>query len=374
MGVAFAIVLMFLQLGFLGAVGDTATNVYGRMNCDLVIRSPEYLQVFDPRAISADLLPIVSGIPEVLDTRPIDLGVTRWQNPVSGEMRVVAMIGVEPERPAIELAELQRLSPLLRRPDHVLVDSATRADYGPRNGVSFGTEDIGAETEVTGQRVVMAGIFKMGTGLAANGAILVSRHGFNQLAPDRIALPTHNERISMLAVQLRKGVSASDGQASIRKYLKQLDGPLSSAQVLTLDEAKQAERWHWYVRTPIGIIFGIGVALAVIVGGVICYMVLAADVIAKLPEYATLKALGYSNAYLIKVLLGQAAWLASAAFPPAVIASLLLYWVTSIYSGVPIRMTNDRLVFVAVLSFLMCGIAGWIALRKMTKAEPANLF
>lgn len=365
---------MFLQLGFLGAVGDTATNVYGRTPCDLVIRSPEYLQVFDPRSLPADVLPLVAAIPEVLDARPLDLGVTRWQNAITGEMRVVAMIGIEPTRPAIELAELPQLSPLLQRPDHVLVDSATRADYGPKNGAFFTTEDLGVEPEVTGKRVTLAGIFKMGTGLAANGAILLSRQGFNQLAPDRMALPRGNERVSMVMVKLRKGVSQIAGQDAVRRRIAMLDGPMSAAQVLTLDEAKKAERWHWYVRTPIGIIFGIGVALAVIVGGVICYMVLAADVIAKLPEYATLKALGYSNGYLIKVLLAQATWLAGVAFPPAVLASLVLYWITSLYSGVPIRMTNDRLILVAMLSFSMCGFAGWIALRKMTKAEPANLF
>ena len=114
--------------------------------------------------------------------------------------------------------------------------------------------------------------------------------------------------------------------------------------------------------------------MAVLVGGVICYMVLAADVISRLPEYATLKAIGYSNAYLVKVLLGQAAWLSGVAFPPAVLASLMLYWVTSMYSGIPIRMTADRLLLVGMLSVGMCGAAGWIALRKMSQAEPANLF
>jgi putative ABC transport system permease protein len=73
-------------------------------------------------------------------------------------------------------------------------------------------------------------------------------------------------------------------------------------------------------------------------------------------------------------LLGQAAWLAGAAFPPAVIASLTLYAITSFFAGVPITMTTGRIVLVALLSFSMCTAAGWIALRKMTKAEPANLF
>ena len=187
-------------------------------------------------------------------------------------------------------------------------------------------------------------------------------------------LRSNDDRVSMCLVKLRTGVTVAVGQAAIRARLAALSGSMPMADVLTLDEAKKAERWHWYVQTPIGIIFGVGVVLAVIVGGVICYMVLAADVISRLPEYATLKAIGYSNAYLMKVLLGQAAWLAGVAFLPAVLTSLTLYKITSLYSGVPIRMTSDRLLLVATLSLLMCGAAGWIALRKMTKAEPANLF
>ncbi|MGV3483157.1 MAG: FtsX-like permease family protein [Planctomycetaceae bacterium] len=373
-GIGFAIVLMFMQLGFMGAVGDTATNVYGRTNGDLVIRSAEYLQAFDPRSLPSRLIPFLHSIAEVAEVQALDLGVGRWQNPVTGELRVVALMGIDPQNPALRLAELDQLAPLLSRPGYVLVDRDSRADYGPQNRVRFGERDIGVETEVSGRRVTIAGTFQMGTGLAANGAILVSRDGFNRLAPDRALLPNANERVSMILVRLNPGVSPQAGQAAIRRQLSQLDGASSGAQVLTMDQATRAERWHWYVETPIGLIFGMGVALAVLVGGVICYMVLAADIISRLPEYATLKAIGYSNAYLMKVLLGQAVWLAGVAFPPAVLASLLLYGVTSLYSGIPIRMTVDRVLLVAVLSVGMCGIAGWIALRKMTKAEPANLF
>lgn len=373
-GVGFAIVLMFMQLGFMGAVGDTATNVYGRTEGDLIIRSPEYLQVFDPRSLPGQLIPFMNSIAEVAEVRALDLGVSRWQNPFTGEPRIVAMMGIDPLLPALRLSELADLAPLLHRPEHVLVDRDSRADYGPQNQVQFGDDDVGTETEVGGKRVLIAGTFEMGTGLAANGAILVSRDGFNRLAPDRVLQLNAQQRVSMLVVKLRPGVTDQAGQSAVRQQLTKLDGSLSTAQVLTIDEAKRAERWYWYVETPVGIIFGMGVALAVIVGGVICYMVLAADVISRLPEYATLKAIGYSNRYLMKVLLGQAAWLACVAFPPAVLVSLLLYQLTSAYSGIPIRMTVDRLLLVGILSVWMCGAAGWIALRKMTKAEPANLF
>ncbi len=95
-GVGFAILLMFMQLGFLGAVGDTATRVYSRLSCDLIIRSPEYLQVFDPRSVPMPLMPSIAAVSDVRDVRMIDLGVSGWRNPTTGELRPVAMIGIDP--------------------------------------------------------------------------------------------------------------------------------------------------------------------------------------------------------------------------------------------------------------------------------------
>ena len=44
--------------------------------------------------------------------------------------------------------------------------------------------------------------------------------------------------------------------------------------------------------------FGAGVVLGFVVGMVICYQILTSDVADHLPEYATLKAIGYTNRYL----------------------------------------------------------------------------
>ncbi len=373
-GVGFAILLMFMQLGFLSAVGDTATRVYSRLSCDLIVRSPEYLQVFDPRSVPRPLMASIAAVSTVQDVRMIDLGVSGWRNPITGELRPVAMIGIDPDRPALSIAGLKQFAPLLRRSDQVLVDDATRADYGPANGIRFSPDDLGLKTEVTQREVTVAGLYRMGTGLAANAAILMSHEGFNRLAAERLASLEATDHVSMILVTLRPGSSLEQSMAEIKERLARMDGRASTYKVLTVAEAIDEERWHWYARTPIGVIFAIGVALSVIVGGVICYMILAADVMARLPEYATLKAIGYSNRYLMRVVLGQAAWLAALAYPPAAVSALLLYWMTFILSGIEITMTLPRLLLVAGLSLLMCSTAGWLALRKMTKAEPANLF
>jgi len=357
----------------LGAVGETATQVYDRIDCDLLVRSPEYLHVFDPRTLPAHVAVSLASMPEIADIRSLDLGVSQWRNPNSGELRLVAMIGVDPARPALRIQGWSDLASRLRRPADVLIDRASRGDYGPRNHTRFGDADVGLESEVAGKRVVVSGLYDMGTGLAANGAILLSHNGFNRVAPQRMTVP-QDERFSMLLIKLRPGVTAAVGVTAIKERLARIDGRSSELRVMTLKEAIANERWHWYTQTPVGFIFGSGVAIAMIIGSVVCYMILSNDVTSRLPEYATLKAIGFSNAYLINVLCAQAVWLALLAFLPSLVVAIVLYAVTSAYAGVDIHMPWFRVVLVFVLSLAMCGVAGVVALRKLTKAEPANLF
>jgi putative ABC transport system permease protein len=368
-GVSFAILLMYMQLGFLGSVGDTAVLVYRELSADLVVRSPEYLSVYDPRSLDASVVNRLAVLPEVVDVRTLDLSVGSWQNPNTGDYRAVAMMGIDLDAPAVRLPELSSYLPILRRVDLVLLDDATRADYGAVNGVDFNTDDIGRETTINSRAVSIAGLFRMGTGLAANGAILTSRQGF-----ERLMLGTHHDRVSLTLVSLAPHIELANGKRAVQARLRNMGGPLAFADVLTLDEAASAERRHWYRNTPIGLIFWIGVGMAFIVGAVICYMVLAADVLARLPEYATLKAMGYRDQYLARTLLAQASYLACLSLPVATFGALVLYRVTSELAGLPIRMTWLWIVIVSVLSLSMCNAAGLFALRKLARAEPASLF
>ncbi|WP_231603224.1 FtsX-like permease family protein [Neorhodopirellula pilleata] len=369
-GIGFAILLMFMQLGFLGSVGDTATVVLNRMPCQIVVRSPDYLHIYDTSSLPGNLPQLLESVSEVRDALPLDIGVTQWQNPIDHSFRAIAMMGIDLEQPAFELPELTpRMISTLRPVGSVLIDDASAIDFGPANRSHFGRLDVGTTTDVAGESARLAGTFEMGTGLAANGALLASRQTFEKLAPGQ-----RPGRVSLILIRLDDPAQIASGLAAVRNRLQSLGGEASYAQAMTLDEAKAAEKDRWYRQTPIGLIFIVGVGLAVVVGGVISYMVLASDVAAHLPEYATLRAMGYSDGYLVKTLLSQSTLLALVAFPPSVVAAMGLYYVTSIVSSIPIRMTSTWIVVVFSLSLGMCNIAGVIALRKLLKAEPANLF
>jgi putative ABC transport system permease protein len=134
------------------------------------------------------------------------------------------------------------------------------------------------------------------------------------------------------------------------------------------------ERARWLQDTPIGMIFTMGVVLSFIIGAAIVYMILANDVSNRLPEYATLKAMGYSHWALARIVLVQSWLLAILSYLPAVLISFLLYELTAGLSRIPTAMTWERFWGVLGLAFLMCSASGIMAMLRLWRAEPASLF
>ncbi|SMP61352.1 putative ABC transport system permease protein [Neorhodopirellula lusitana] len=373
-GIGFAIVLIFMQLGFLGSVGETATVVYERMPCQILVRSPDYLHVYSPSSLPGELPNLLSSVPEVAKATPLDIGVTEWRTPARGNrpasFRAIAIMGVDLDEPAFNLPELQgQVRAELNRAGSVIIDQDSSKDFGPLNNIAFGPQDVGMTTEVARTNAKVVGTFKMGTGLAANGALLCSRETFDKLTP----MP-HAGKVSLVLVSLKSPDEVEAGLRAIQRRLRSLGGQASNATAITLTRAKSKEIQRWYWQTPIGLIFWVGVGMALVVGSVISYMILASDVAAHLSEYATLRAMGYSDGYLVKTLLSQSSLLALMAFPPSLLLAMVLYQITSAHTSIPIHMNSFRVFFVLAMAMAMCNAAGVIALRKLLKAEPANLF
>ena len=131
---------------------------------------------------------------------------------------------------------------------------------------------------------------------------------------------------------------------------------------------------YWNKNTPIGYVFSFGVVVGLCVGGIIVYQILFADVCDHLKEYATLKAMGYTDRYLFGVVFQEAAILALLGYVPGLLVCLLLYRIAGNATALPLEMTWPRGAFVLVLTVLMCCIAGAIALRKVRSTDPAEVF
>ena len=366
-GIGIAVVLIFMQLGFRGAVESTATTIYGKMDFDVIVRSKDYLHFVDSRQISMSLSAVIKSVPGTQKPTPFYVSMGNWRHPKGELIRGVIIMGTPFGSSPFADTDLTRKIRRLTAKPFVLIDQKTHFEFGPVNKRKFGDEDIGVITNVTNSAVKIVGHFEIGAGLTAHGSIITSDRGFEELLGGAFNV---QKNTSMFLVKLDNPDNATLVASQINNRLPNTH----NAVALTREEVMQAELTRWIDQTPLGFVFTLGVIVSFIVGSAIVFMVLSNDVTNRLPEYATLKAMGYTNYYLSTIVLRQATYLAFFAFVPALATSLVLYQVTSFLANISIQMTLVRMLAVLLLSVMMCWLSGVGALKKLWQAEPASLF
>jgi putative ABC transport system permease protein len=354
-GVTFAVVLILMQLGFYGAVWRTATIVYDQLNYDVLISSPEYLHFSEAGTFPRLRLRQAASVPGVEAARPLYVRFNLWKHRALPRRRGILVIGMRPRDEVFRAAEIVNVTRLLTRPDRMLLDTRSRPE--------FGRQSAGEQAEVGGRRLQVAGLYTLGTGFGADGDIIVSDETFVRLFPDRTV-----EDVSLGLVKVADGADP----AQVARALDDVLPP--DVQVRTRAQIAAAERNRWLWKTSVGFIFGSGVLLAAVVGMAVTYQVLSSDIANRLPEYATLKAMGYSFRYLAGVVVQQALILAVLGFVPGLAVSAVLYRVTAQLARIPIEMETSVVISVFVLSLAMCAAAALAAVNKVKRAAPAELF
>ena len=182
--------------------------------------------------------------------------------------------------------------------------------------------------------------------------------------PQRTAgAPTH------ILVTVEPGVSPQTIVQNLRSAIPEKD-----IIIRTVEEAAAADEAYQTTERPVGVIFGFGVIIGVLVGLIIVYQVLSTDVADHLREYATLKAVGYKQSFFLSIVFEEAIILAIFGFIPGVLFALGLYDVLTSATGLPVEMTGIRAVAVLFGTSAMCLISGAIATRRLAGANPADLF
>jgi len=387
-GVGFAVILIFMQMGFKDAIKRTATQIYSALDFDLMLRSPAYIHLTDARSFPRTRVYQAASLPEVAQARPFYLGLSEWQKPQPvatspedwhGQWRGIITMGVDPTDPPFVRPDIRAKARLLTDPRFVLIDRKSKPEYGPANGVRFGKKDINVETSLGPWRVRIVDCFELGTGLASNGACLTNFDGYAQACPWQ---PIGQATFGLLKLRDPRNLETARGHlqqlfASPTSLLENTSADnqeLSDVEVLTRAEVNQREERRWVEETPLGQIFNMGVWVALFVGVAIVYQVLSTDIAGMIHEYATLKAMGYSNGYLTRVVLGQSFLLAVFGFIPSMLISWVLYLVVGNKSGMPMVMSWQIATTVLLLAILMCVLSGLAALRKLYQADPADLF
>jgi putative ABC transport system permease protein len=360
-GIAFADVLMLMQIGFQSALLDSNTRLPELLKTDLVIISTQAQNIGLANNFSRRRLFQAANLAEVESASPLYIRLANWKNPQTKLESSILVIGFNPASSVFNLPEVKENLDLIKYPDTLLFDRSSRGNYQEVVAQISGGQAV--TTELQGRRITLSGLYKVGSSFIADGSVITSDQNFL-----RIFSGVQAGQVSLGLINLKPGSDADVAAAKLRSQLA------DDVKVLTRKEYINFEKNYWERSTTIGFIFGLGVVMGFLVGVIIVYQILYSDVADHLPEYATLKAMGYSNFYLLGVVFQEAVILAIFAYVPGFLISNALYGLTRNATNLPLFMTLDKALLVLILTILMCVISGGIAMQKLRSADPADIF
>jgi putative ABC transport system permease protein len=360
-GVMFASVLILMQIGFRAALFETATALPNAFRGDLFLINPLTQALFRAEPIPRVRAHQVLAAPEVEQVTPISLTQLMWRNPVTGAHRAVEIIGFDTESGAVGLDGLAVLVDALKRNDTLAFDALSRPEFGDIPGLL--ARDGMMRGQLGNHAVDVVGTFRLGTTFAADGNVVVNETTFWRLARD---VPP--DTMGIAAIRLKPGADVMVTRDALRSVLPH------DVDIVTRAELRQREHNYWDDTTPIGAIFLFVTVIGILVGTVIVYQILFTDVTNHLGEYATLKAIGFSNWYLSQVVIAEAIILAALGFVPGAAISLFVYQIASNASYLTLTLTGARCFEVFLIIVGMCITAALLAVRKAREANPADIF
>ena len=364
-GIGFAALLMFMQLGFQSGLLRSATTFYQALETDLILINPATVNSGSYQQFPQSLLYQALGIEGVEKTIPLYVTNINAQQLGGVKPTSLRVIGFDPNETILDVPAINDQRDLLKTPNFVLFDEL---------GLSIKTGPIAKQFSKGGplelilsnfsQSFRVMGLFKLGSTFVADSNLIASQATALELAFPQVNLG----EISLGLIRL----DPSANVVQIQNYLKSLYG--DQLQVLTKEELITQERNYWNNVSSFGVIFGFGTIMGLLVGGVVVYQVLYTDVSDHLKEYATLKAMGFSNQFILLVVIQESILLAVSAFIPATLLSAALYAGLTAVSGIRLEMTADKTLLVGSLTMGLCAVASAIAIRKLQDADPASVF
>jgi putative ABC transport system permease protein len=382
-GVTFAVVLMFVQLGFRNALLDSNTQIHGKLRADLVLVSPSRQAIAMKEGFPRRRLSQVAAVEGVESVQAVYLenivGFLRDTNtdPSKREpTRAVRVIGVDPEGYALDIPELDPSTPqpqTLNRQGAAWYDRNSKADPSRPGQSIFGPLEVGLTSELSGKAIEFTGGFDLGSDFTTDGTLIVSDRTFLNILREPYTYGAPSAEVDLGLVRLKPGTDPEEVKEAIRRAVDTGERD-PDVEVLTKDEYRNRERTFWLNNTPIGFAFGFGMAMGFVVGLVICYQILSGNVSDHLSEYGTLKAIGYTNMQLAWVVLQEAMILAVVGFALGAVASYGAYELLQSQTGMPLQFTWDRCVWLFAATVFMCCLSGMVALVALFRADPADVF
>ncbi len=360
-GVGFADMLMFIQLGFQAALFESNVRFHKSFRGDLFLISPDSRSTISMEAFSRTRIYQSLAIEGVQSTTTVYMDFASWKNPVNRSTRTLLIVGLNPDSNPLNLPGLSKTIASIKHRDVYLFDALSREEFGPVPSLLEEKKSVTAE--INDHRVKIGGLFALGASFAADGNLITSDINFHRLLPDR-----DRSLIDVGVIHLNENADLQLVQKALTEKLP------PDVRILSKEEFIEWEKHYWKTSTAIGFIFSMGTGIGFMVGVLIVYQILYTDISDRLPEYATLKAIGYKNRYFILVVFQEAIILAILGYIPGISITMILYSLAAGATNLPIIMTITRAITVLTLTIIMCSVSGLIAIRRLNAADPSDLY
>ncbi len=390
-GIGFAVLLMFMQTGFEKSLFDSQVQLVEALDGDLFIISRARFALAAEKRFPRDLLLRAQSLPEVEAAMPLYTEyarsiLKRVFNGHGSKGYPIRTIAVRPQDRVFNDPTITRRLAELDTPKTALIDSRSKekAYQIDLNGEPSETgQALGEQSvELASQQLRLVETFDLGTDFVHDGNLIMTTDQFANYFPTRNPGGSPLAAVDIGVVRLRQGADVElmrqrlhellGGTVQVRNGKRQLVG--GTVQVLTKAGFRSKEMTYWRTNTPIGPVFFAGKLLGFIVGMVICYQIIHQDISDHLPEFATLKAMGYRDNYFLRLIISEGLLLSVFGFLPGMAASAVLFGLLRERTGLLLQMGLTQVLLVYGLTLVMCLGSGVLAVRKLRSADPASLF
>lgn len=359
-GVAFANVLVFVQLGIMNSMGAATVRPYGFFAADVMISASDANALSGGGNVARQWLLQALADPDVAEGMGLFIGTLPWDR---GDADIsLTAFGIDPAKPHFLAPAIAGDAALLEMQDAALLDRLARgltrdesAAIRPQSPLSFETQ---------GRTVTAYSTFAGGGGFGGDGYLILSDQTFLSLFPARrSSAPDH------ILLRLRPDADVAAVVARLRTFISD-----PKLRIRSHADAAQEELAFQQTKRPTGIIFGFGVLIGVLVGLVIVYQVLSTDVADHLREYATFKAMGYGQPFFMGIVLEEALILGILGFIPGITVGATILTLMGKATTLPLSVTPSMAATVFAGTVVFSALSGAIATRRLAAADPADLF
>lgn len=178
-GVAFADLLMLMQLGFQGALFDSAVVLHSKLKADIFIISPQALNIDAMSTFSRRRLYQAMDVTGVKSVEPMYVSLVTWKNPQTRDKKNIIIVGFNPDEPIFNLPEVNSQLAKIKQSDTVLFDRKAIGDY--QQVVERVDAGKLVTTEVERRTISVNGLFSIGSSFSAAGHLMTSEDNYVRL-------------------------------------------------------------------------------------------------------------------------------------------------------------------------------------------------